>query len=265
MRTKWFGVALLTMVLTTDQVAAQQNPTRMGGWIFSIVAGGSANSDLQRSEARAEWLEAGNTESRLFARRLTAETSGVVGVSAGYWFNPFWGLRAQAAVAPSRLEIDVSQRETHDIPADVSVTGPSRFGAFRVWTYDAQLLFRAPVTPRGRVAVYGVVGGGLIKYDVSVDDGLPPEAIPAFADGEGTTQPVGVLGIGALVPLHRDNLAFSFELSDHVTRTPVRDAAESMSLSDDRVQVTTGDEAGPPRVRMVNHVRMLVGLTWRPR
>ncbi|MEX2280975.1 MAG: hypothetical protein WEE89_00640 [Gemmatimonadota bacterium] len=265
MNAKLVIAGLAGVCLTVGNAAAQQSPTRMGGLMVSAFVGGSANSDLQRSGARAEWLARDGPESRQFARRLTAETAGVVGLSAAYWFNPYWGVRTQAAFTPSRLEIAVSQRETHDIPIDAEVTGPSRYGAFRVWTYDANLLFRAPVTPRGRVALYGFVGGGVVKYEVSVEQGLPPEAVQAFADQESKTQPVGVLGIGAMVPLHRKSLGLSFELSDHISRTPVQGSPESSIVGVNRVQVTTGEETGPSRVQLINHVRILVGLTWRAR
>src|SRR5688500_20232485 len=89
--------ALAGLFLAVGQTVGRTSPTRLGGLLVSVFVGGSANSDLQRSEARAEWLAPNGLESRQFARRLTAETSGVIGLNAAYWINPHWGIRTQAA------------------------------------------------------------------------------------------------------------------------------------------------------------------------
>jgi hypothetical protein len=237
----------------------------MGGFVLSAWAGGAANSDLQRSQARAEWVAAdGGLRTRQFARRLTAETSAAYGLGAAYWFDKHWGLRVRGGLSPSHLEISVSERETAGIPFDSAVTGPARYRSMRVWTYDAQLLVRAPITPRGRIAPFGFLGAGRLVYDAAGTGRLPPEAASTFQANRRPGRFAIVLGASALVPLQRENLALSFELSAHALRTPVEPPARSR-LTGDQIEVimspATGAGGSEP-VRLTTHVELLIGLSW---
>ncbi len=243
------------------QASAQHPMTQMGGFIFSAWAGGAANTDLQRVLARAEWQDAdGESATRSFSRRLGAEPTFAVGMGAAYWFSPRWGVRLQASLSPSQLGILVSERETREIPRDEAATGPTRFGLLRVWTFDGQLLLRTPVTPRGRVATYGLLGLSRVEYDLSTSEGLPPEAL-VFVSQETPGRFALVAGLGASVPLHRERLALGFELNAHVSRTPVQIPGQGR-LTGEVVEVITPAGRGRGEVQMTGHFRMLVGLSW---
>jgi hypothetical protein len=186
---------------------------------------------------------------------LGSETSFTFALSAGYWFSQWWGIRIQAGVAPSSLEISVSDRETDGIPFD-SILNGSDFGSLNVWTYDAGVLVRLPFTPRGRVAPYGFLGASRVEFQASTVQQLPPEA--GSFEGGRVVRPAAVISLGALVPLQRENLALAFELSSHVMKTPSERLRPTL-LGGETVEIVVG--AGES-VRVHTHFKLLVGLTW---
>ena len=263
---KNFGAALALALVCSTQLVAQTTTTRMGGLALSVYSGGAAHSDLQRSAARAEWPVAGVTQSREFARRLSPATAPALGMSAAYWPSQWWGIRASAGLVPTRFEVTVSDREKAGLPADSVLVGTTRYAGLRVWTYDVELMFRAPFTPRQRIVPYGLIGGGAVRYQSFGEDPLPPEARSAFGSGNQPTRAAAVIGVGALVPLQRNNLALSFELTDHLVRTPIERTGGS-ELDGSGIRLTTDPtaEPGDGRVTLTSHVRLLIGLTWIPR
>ncbi len=258
-------IAVLLAVTATDAAQAQQrSSTTMGGLMLSAWGGGAAFSDLQRFSAEARWqLPTGETESRAFARRLSAETSPVMGVGAAYWFSRHWAVRAQAGFSPTRLEITVQENEVPHIPGETPMDASGRFGSMHIWSLDGQVLYRLPTTPGGRVAPYALAGLGMLRYSSSGNDPLPPEAEPAFSRESTRSKAAGVVGLGVLVPLHRHNYALSFELTDHIARTPFT-SGTAAELQDGAVTVLTAQRTAPniERVRMTNHVSLLVGVSW---
>lgn len=197
--------------------------TRLGGFYLTGFSGGAAHSALQRT----------------LARRLAPATAAAFGAAAGYWVNPVWGVRLQAGFIPTRFEVTISPRQAAELSADSLALPIDRFSHLHIWSGDVQLAFRVPVTPGGRVAPYGFVGGGLIRYVALDNEPLPPEAVATFR-GQRPTEASGVFGIGALVPMQRAGLLLNFELADRLVRTPVRGA----------------------EVRLMSHVQLLVGFSW---
>jgi hypothetical protein len=272
MLTMKFGSLTLAAVLLSSMASAspanaQHNPlTRMGGLVVSVFAGGAAYTDLQRSAARVELSsEAGPPASAEFTRRLSPQTSPALALTAGYWFTPYWGIRGHVGMAPSRFGVVVSEREAALLPVDSLLLGPSHFAPVTIWTADVQVLIRAPFTPRGRVAPYGIVGAGVIRYDAGSSAPLPPEAEPAFAQKDVPTKAAIMIGAGAIVPLQRHNLALNFELTDHIARTPVERTPSRMLSQGSAIRVVTSelnDQSVAGRVRTTSHVRLLVGISW---
>jgi hypothetical protein len=242
-----------------ESAVAQHRLTRMGGLVLSSWAGGAASSDLQRGLALVELEGFGGEQlTRRFSRRLGAATSFTFGLSAAYWFNPSWGIRIAAGVSPSSLEVSVSDRETSGIPLDSILQGAHRFGSLNMWTYDAGVLVRIPLTPRGRVAPYGFLGASRVEFQASTVGDLPPEAA-SFDTEQHPARLAGVVGAGAIIPLQRGNLALAFELSSHVMRTPaVRLRPTLLQGQEVDVLVTGVGES----VRVLSYVRLLMGLTW---
>src|SRR5687768_10138206 len=229
--------------------AQQAEPMRLAGFYVSAFSGGAAHSDLQRTSARAEWPVGTGLERRDFSRRLAPATAPAVAAAMGYWWTPRWGTRLQASLIPSHFEVSVSQREQAGLPPDSLLMGDDRFSDLRIWSADLQLMFRAPFTPRGRVAPYAFLGGGVVRYEPVGNEPLPPEAVETFR-GRKPMELSAVLGGGAIVPLHRRGLALNFELSDRLVRTPVRHSAASATDASG-IRLTTdgpGQRAGDERV-----------------
>jgi hypothetical protein len=245
--------------------AQQHHPlTRMGGLMLGAYGGGAAYSDLQRSEARAELLQPPGG-SVGFTRRLSPETSAVVAIAGGYWFSESWGFRLRGGFSPTRFTVSVSEREAAEIPTDTTLVPRAPFVRLTIWTFDATALFRIPVTPRGRVAPYALAGGGVLRYIAGEKGPVPPETRNVFDNGTNITRGAGVLGLGAIVPLQRRNLALTFELTDHIGSTPVKRPAAGTLAEGQNLRIVTSatnDPAGGGRVSLTHNLGLLLGLTW---
>ena len=258
-----FPLAVVCATVFAWPVSAQEKPpTQMGGLVLSAWGGGAAFSDLQRFAAEARWqLPGGEFREQEFARRLTAETSPAFGVGVAYWFSPRWGIRAQAGMSPSRLEITVPDDEVSRFPADSSMEGAGKLRSLQVSSLDAQVLYRLPVTPGGLITPYALAGVGALRWAASGNEPIPPEAQQAFAGRGSRTRTAAVLGLGVLIPMHRHNYALSFELTDHLALTPFTNGT-STELQEGSVTVLTKRSAPPAEghVRVTNQVRILVGV-----
>jgi hypothetical protein len=259
--TRGLLVMVIGLTLIRSAASAQQHPlTRMGGLVLGAYGGGAAYSDLQRSPARAELLQPPGTAVD-FTRRLSPETSAVVAVSGGYWFSQKWGARLRGSVSPTRFTIAVSEREAAEIPTDTTLTPRAPFVRLTIWTFDAELLYRIPVTPRGRVAPYAFLGGGVVQYVAGENGPLPPEASNSFNSGESLTRGAGVIGLGAIVPLQRRSLALTFELTDHIDPTPVDRPAGGTLGEGQKVRIVSSS-SGTGRVDLTHNVGLVLGLSW---
>ena len=219
-----------------EPTAAQQKPdTQMGGFMLTGLVGGAANTDLQRVAVRGA---AGPTP----VRRVTADTSPVVAGAVGYWPSRHWGILVHGSFAPTQLEVrGQGGNGLRDAPFAQS--------AAWLWTTDAAFMIRAPVTPSGRIVPYLLVGGGVIGLRA---DRAEPVAEAAGEDLEShSIEPTGLLGLGAHVPLRRRSLALTFELTDHVFMTPIRDPVIGTDPAE--------------QVGVSHHIRLLTGITIRLR
>jgi len=164
-----------------------------------------------------------------------ADASPSLGAAIAYWPSPAWGVRIQSGVAFTRYSLLVPPPDD-DAPVDSS--GPD----LRIWSHDVSVLIRAPVTPGGRVMPYGVVGGGVLHYQ----GGVRPSVAP-FDPVRSAVRPAVVVGLGAMVPLEQGGTGLTFEVLDHIARTPI--AAPG------------GGEPATGHVRWANHLRLTVGIS----
>jgi len=219
--------ALLILGLAAGPVGAQVEAPTSPTWrphqvTVSALGGGAAYSSFLTVE-----LATGD-------ERLTARTAMAVAGALGYWPRRGWGVRLHGGWAPTRFE---RERRGGNEPG----TPPDARGAnLSVWMADLDLLIRLPIG-LGRVEPYGVVGGGVVRYVADESAALPSEARGDFAAGTSTRGAL-VLGAGALIPMQRRDLLLTFEVTDHVVRSPVRGP--------------TGQAAS-----VTSNVRLLVGLT----
>ena len=232
---------------------------RAGTFMLTVEVGGAAFSDFERTQARPVngGLELGD-----FSRRVSARTAGSVGAWASYWIGDGWGVRTGMAFVPSSFTVwneDVARAALETLrPAEADPT----YASLAIWMASLSGIFRFPHS-FGRVAPYGIVGAGLVRYHASADAEMPPEARGRFASGDWQTG-AGVIGIGAAIPLQRRNLLMSFELTNHISRTPLgnESAGEMFELGGVAMQIDPDDStSGDGDVGMTSHLRLALGLT----
>lgn len=232
---------------------------RAGTFMLTVEVGGAAFSDFERTQARPVdgGLELGD-----FERRVSARTAGSAGAWASYWIRDGWGVRAGLAFVPSSFTVwneDVARTALESLrPAEAEET----YASLSIWMASLSGVFRFPHS-FGRVVPYGIAGAGLVRYHASEDAAIPPEARGRFASGDWQTG-AGVIGVGAAIPLQRRNLLMSFELTNHISRTPLGNdsAGEMFDLGGVAMQIDPdASESGEGDVGMTSHLRLSLGLT----
>jgi hypothetical protein len=208
-------------LLVAAPLSAQNGVPSPQGWSLTVMGGGAAFTDFQRSTVQAVGVSrSGGPEQRDFPRRVSAKTAGSLAAAISYWPTPNWGIRLFGSYAASRFEtmIAESDAEFMDVPRSSEETGA--LAPLSIISYDAQAVFRLP-TVRQRLMPYAFLGGGIVRYDITAGgDPVPDEAHPDFTSG-GQTRPAARLGIGARLPFRRAGWGLSFELNDQIAGTPI--------------------------------------------
>jgi hypothetical protein len=135
------------------------------------------------------------------------------------------------------------------------------YASLGIWMANASAVVRFPHS-FGRVAPYGIAGVGLIRYRASGDAEVPPEAREAFADGEWQSA-AGMFGVGAAIPLQRGNMLMTFELTNHLSRSPLSggSAGEVFEVNGTLMEIDDADGSHENEVGLTSHVRLAFGLT----
>jgi hypothetical protein len=228
-----------------------------GTWMLTVEVGGAAFSDFQRTQARPV---DGNVAIGDFERRVSARTAGSIGGWASYWIGRTWGVRAGMSYVPSSFTVWNEEGARRSLDTADPDYDPS-YASLGIWLANVSLVFRFPHT-FGRVTPYGLVGGGVVRYNVSEDAAIPPEALAHVGDGVWQTG-AGMFGIGAAIPLQRSNLLMSFELTNHVSRSPLagKSGDEVFEMGGVPMQVHATGAGGENEVSLTSHVRLALGLT----
>jgi hypothetical protein len=251
--------AALLLLLNAVPAHAQLNAHsrfQPGTWMLSASLGGAAFTDFQRGVARAsEDPELGD-----FRRRISAATTATATGSVTYWIGSNWGLRGSIGYAPSAFSVWNDDRAQRVLDAR-NGGERERYSGLSVWYLDATAIYRLPVR-LDRLVPYGVVGGGMVEYRRSGAAELPPEARERFAGG-GWRSAAAVIGLGTAVPLQRHDMLLNFELTNHLTRTPLNEEArgEWVQLGGVPVQLDREYDRGDDGIAVANHLRLSVGLT----
>jgi hypothetical protein len=248
-------VLLLPRAVTAQAVSAEQW-FRGGTWMLTAEAGGAAFTDFQRTVARPVAGTAGVPD---FRRRVSAGTTVTFGASSTYWLVDGWGVRAAAAYTPTRFSVwneQQGQRALDDI--DEERPTYARLGS---WSASAAGVFRLPLS-LGRVVPYGILGGGVVQHRVTDREELPPEARERFAGGEWVGA-AAVFGAGSVIPLQRNNLLLTFELTNYLTRTPLNDEGLGtwFELAGVPLQLEPDPARGRDGIGLTSNLRLTLGLT----
>jgi hypothetical protein len=235
---------------------------RAGTLMLTVEFGGAAFTDFERTQARPVGAD---IEMGDFTRRVSARTSASAGAWVSYWIANGWGLRGGLSYVPSSFTVwndDAARRALSDeIPAMDAAEDPP-YASLDVWMANASVMFRFPHS-FGRVVPYGIAGAGLIRYHVSGDETIPPEARGRFEEGDYQAF-AGMFGIGATIPLQRNNLLMSFELTNQLSRTPLDNGnvGETFELNGVLMEIGPGGGmSGEDDVGLTSHVRLALGLT----
>lgn len=241
----------------TPRVSAEQW-FGAGTFMLTVEVGGAAFTDFDRTEARpvGEGIEL-----EAFHRRISARTAGSVGAWMSYWIGNGWGVRAGASYVPSSFTVWNDESAQRALDGIAPEREEPSFASLGIWMAHASAVFRFPRS-FGRVVPYGILGGGVIRYKASDDAPVPPEARARFADGEWQTE-AAVFGIGAAIPLQRRDLLMTFELTNHLARTPLsgRSEPETFDMAGIPMQLIEADASGDDGVGMTSHLRLALGLT----
>jgi hypothetical protein len=232
-----------------------------GSVLVTAQAGGAAFTDFQRATVRTS---SADMEPAEFQRRIGARTAASLGGWVALWLSDVWAIRAGASYAASSFAVrnEPSAQRVLDERAAGGVSETVDYAGLGVLHADATVMFRFPVT-FGRVVPYGLAGGGIVRYGRSGAGELPPEARARFTRGSWSGA-AGVVGIGSAIALQKRSLMLVFELTDHISRTPLDDAGagEWFEVSGVQLQLephaTRADTDG---VGLTNSVRLLVGLS----
>lgn len=253
--------ALIAVVFVPGTAAAQVSAEpwlRPGTLQLAAEIGGAAFSDFHRARARPVVAIADMHD---FRRRVSARTSITVGATATYWVGTSWGVRFGGAFVPTRFS--VWNEESAELRLDPSpLDEDAMYASLGVWLGNAAITFRFPRS-FGRVVPYGVVGAGVVHYSLRDDADLPAEARTQFDSG-GRTMPAALLGLGATLPLQREGLLLNFELTNHISRSPIDDArrSEPFDISGVPVELAPGsDSSGLHGTGMTSNLRLTIGLT----
>lgn len=241
---------------------------RAGTWMVTLEVGGAAFSDFERTQARPldPDLEHGD-----FSRRISARTAASAGAWVSYWVSNGWGLRAGLSFVPSSFTVWTEEAASDAIGGagtgseseGLAAGDDPSYAALDIWMGNASVVFRFPRS-FGRVAPYALAGVGVIRYHIRGSDRpMPPEALGWFEDGDHQAL-AGMFGIGAAIPLQRNNLLMSFELTNHVSRAPLGNGnvGDTFELRGVQMEIGPGGGmAGEDDVGLTSHVRLALGLT----
>lgn len=260
MRIRNLLIAVLILAALPLAARAQLNADqyfRGGSFMLTFEVGGAAFTDFQRSQAVPL---AGGAGLAGFERRVSARTAATLGGWASYWITDGFGVRAGVGYAPSAFRVwnEQSAQDFLDLQSGYEARS---YAGLAVWMANGAAVFRFP-TRFGRVSPYALLGGGIVRYDSQDDAELPPEARVQFAGGQWSGA-AGLLGLGAAIPLQSRNMMLSFELTDHITRTPLDDRGrgEHFELGGVALQMNPDPDAGTDGVGLTNNLRLVVGIT----
>jgi hypothetical protein len=251
----------MVMVLPAAALPAQTVSAepwfRHGTWMLSADVGGAAFTDFQRATARTM---PGETAVGDFRRRVSAGTTVTMGGSATYWLGEAAGVRAALAWAPTRFSVR-NAGEAQRVLNERDEAEREPYARLDVWMGSASLVFRLPMSLR-RLVPYGIVGGGAVHLRMAEGALVPPEARRRF-EGGSWTGPAAVFGLGATLPLQRRNLLMSFELTNHLTPTPLDDQGrgEQFELGGIPFELERDSGRNPDGIGLTNNLRLTLGLT----
>lgn len=249
--------------LAATTPAAAQAPGR-GAFTVSVYSGGAAFTGFQ-----GLWIEPREPNRMPEESALRGDLSGAAaaafGVSGTYWFGD-WGIRSQLGYAASSLEVRMDEEAEALIGEHERNGSLSEFHDLGVYVADLGVAFRLPIA-LGPVLPYASASIGAVSYEISSAGPDHTELLGNLAAGRRIKPAVG-FAAGAFVPLQMNDFALFFELSNHVTPTPVAEGSPEDGLRSRTLEArlvgrdAPQDADAPSRVGMTSNVRFVAGFAF---
>lgn len=256
------AAAALLLFAVAAPATAQQRGTpdplvRRGGFTLSLQAGGSAFTTVQDVT-----VERSDGTGEDYPSSLAVSTSTAIGGEATYWFREWLGLRLQAAYVPSEFELRMQEADRDSLLGPTSGPNELRFSGVSIYNYDL-LAVLSPVIG-SRTHPYLLVGGGASSFIADSKGAAGLDSV--FSGARQSTSGSALLGAGLRVPLKGGRVALSFELTNHLTRSPVPGKTGRELLDDGMVRVvdTPHPAAQDDNAYWLYHVSFFAGLTFAP-
>jgi len=245
------------IVLSAGNLHAQvSDGVRHVALTASIHAGGTAFTRFQLVTVEAPGSPEGS-----YSGSLAASTAASLGANLTAWFTPWLGARLHFGYAPATFEVRLTEEDREDVLGDASGYQALSYSDMSVFTISGAAVLVLPI-PSTRVAPYVLVGAGGSLF--TADDRGAQGLDSAFAGHDVAMRGAGVAGIGVTIPLTAARVSLSFELTDHMTVTPI-EANDGRVLLDDaqlrvvnRVHASVADASA----RYIHAIGIAAGLSF---
>lgn len=219
------GAALLS---NAGRVAAQTSDAPPGVRAsVTVHAGGTAFTRFQHVT-----LEATGSPQGTYPASLSSATAASLGADLTLWFSDWVGTRLHLGYAPSSFEVRLTEEDRVEVLGDESDYQRLDYSDMSIFTAGGAAVLALPIRSSRGVAPYVLLGGGGTLYAA---DERGARGLDAAFDGESIAIAfAAVAGLGVKIPLASARISLSFEITDHVTPTPVPG-------DDDRILLETGD------------------------
>lgn len=243
------------------ELAGQGTPVRIGHPVhpgaitISLLAGGSAFSKLQPVTVETPGGET-------YPAALALSTTTTLGAEVSYWLRNWLGLRLQGSYAPGEFQLRMREERRDSLLGPDAGPSDLRFSDVSAYTYAGAAVLNLPLAT-GRTQPYALLGAGAVSYGADEQDARGLEA--AFEGSDRSTRVAGLAGLGLRVPLREGSVALTFELTDHVSRTPVPGDDDRLLLDTEGFDVFNRHhpEDSEGSTRYVHDVSFFVGLFFR--
>lgn len=223
-----------------------------GNVALTISGGGAAFTDFQQDPMS---MSAGQGTTLDVMRRISARTAGTASAGLAVWVSKTLAVQLSGTYTPTEFRV-VNQGPV----MSMGFADTTEYARLGITDLSANVLLRPPVS-FGRFAPYAIIGAGVLRYDVTGDAAkVPFEARPAFESGS-RTQPMVVLGVGGVIPLQRKHLLLAFDLTDHLTRTPLSDGAQNGAQTGAETGAQTSRNVASDGISLTSNMRLTVGVT----
>lgn len=220
------AAALGALIAVPAALAAQEDDEGRVALMITMHAGGTAFTRMQNITVEVP----GSTQGT-YAGSLAASTAATLGADLTVWFRPWLGARLHMVYAPSNFELRLTEEDREEVLGTEADYRSLNYSDLSLFSLTGAIVLALPIQS-SHVAPYALLGmGGAL---LSADDRGAQNLETAFEGNAAAAGLVAVAGAGLKIPLNTGRVSLSFEITDHVMRSPI-------PVHDDRVLLDTSD------------------------